>query len=844
VSENAVRNVAHASTLATAALGGLALVACVTGRPWLSAVLPGRPSMGPNMAFGTALAAVGVHLQVVPPVARGRRMVAVACGLLVLALGVATGAEWVLRADTGIDRLLVPAGTAEADAVRSSPLTALALVLAAAGILVFDRVGRRGARPAEWFALATAFVGVTAITGHAYGEGRFYELARGAVVGMSIPGAVAVLLLAAATLLARPGAGFMRRAVGATPGGVLVRRFGLAAVVAPSVLGLLVQLVERAGLRDRSLTFALLATSTIPIGLALVFWTARVVDRTHRALDESHEEERKLRVRLETLGRATVAVAEEVAALPRAPANALLQAILLQARALTHARYGAIGMGNDPAKPFDPWVFSGVSDGAAAAIGRSPRPVGLLGRVAHDGATVRVADVMREDSFDGFPAGHPPMASFLGVPIQFQGMIVGSLYLADKETAAEFSGEDEHLVEILAARAGAALETARAYRSEASGRTWLQSVIDQMPEAVIVTDPRGRIVHMNRAAQVFAHPGAGVGTEVLGGRWALDVRWPSGAAVESNELPLTRAIGRRETVTGLELLLRHPDGRLVPVVANASPIQGHEGEEGVVCVFQDVTLLKEIERLREEWTAVVAHDLRQPIGVISLSAANLTRPGLLTGDAAKAVERIEWATRTLRRMISDLLDASRIESRRLRVDRRRLALGPWLREIVERAAMTVDGFRVRVRVPDDLPDVFADRGRVEQIVTNLLSNAGRYGTPGTDVEVVAVPAGAEVAVSVTNRGPGLTADEIGHLFRRFHRAAGGRGDREGLGLGLFIVRGLVEAHRGRIDVTSTPGETTTFRFTLPAWRERGPLLAPEAASGTPAGRPAGGGRRW
>lgn len=363
-----------------------------------------------------------------------------------------------------------------------------------------------------------------------------------------------------------------------------------------------------------------------------------------------------------------------------------------------------------------------------------------------------------------------------------------------------------------------ALQTAheseqRALRREVRARSWLQDLVDQMPEGVIVTDGERRVVLINRAARAYNPPEA-LFTDPRGNRLSFDVLSPSGEPLAWENLPLVRAVLRGERVTSVELKIRRSDGVLVPMLASATPIAGEaEGQVGAVVVFQDVTLLKEIERMREEWTSVVAHDLRQPVSVISLAADYLARTAALSPSAQTTLERIRKAARTLGRMTSDLLDASRIEARRLKLERRCLRLGPWVLDLVERAGPELGGGRIRVHAAEALPDVDADPQRLEQIMVNLLSNAVKYGDAESDIEITAEARAHDVVVSVANRGAGLEPGELQQVFTRYFRASRAHG--EGAGLGLYIVKGLVEAHGGRVSVESEPGQTTVFRFTLP-----------------------------
>ena len=228
--------------------------------------------------------------------------------------------------------------------------------------------------------------------------------------------------------------------------------------------------------------------------------------------------------------------------------------------------------------------------------------------------------------------------------------------------------------------------------------------------------------------------------------------------------------------------------------------------------------LRELQRMRDEWISIIAHDLRQPVSVIAMSTRNL-RDILSAGDVGKAdqvTDRIARSASVLDRMVSDLLDVSRIDARRLSLQLDDVDAAALVREVVEGMPELASRRVVRMR-PDRAerrPIVRADPARVEQVVTNLLSNAVKYGEPGSEIEVALCESESEIEIAVTNRGEGIEPTELPHVFERFRRAPQRPGV-EGIGLGLYITKALVDAHGGRIWVESTPGQTTTFRFALP-----------------------------
>jgi signal transduction histidine kinase len=267
----------------------------------------------------------------------------------------------------------------------------------------------------------------------------------------------------------------------------------------------------------------------------------------------------------------------------------------------------------------------------------------------------------------------------------------------------------------------------------------------------------------------------------------------------------------------LDLEVIHPDGSIRSILGRGEPVRDAAGLiRGLRGTVQDITELKRLQRMREEWTSVIAHDLRQPIGSIAMCADLLLRiDDFEKKERAKLTDRIRSAAFTLARMVDDLLDISQMETQRLHLDRKWIDPRRSVCETVERLSQMMNDLHVEISDSGDLSPVFADPVRVEQVLGNLLSNAVKYGDK-KEILVRLDRREDEIEISVTNHGPGITEKESTRLFDRFSRAKSVRDSNvPGLGLGLYISKGLVEAHAGRIWVDSVPNETTTFHFTLP-----------------------------
>jgi signal transduction histidine kinase len=226
--------------------------------------------------------------------------------------------------------------------------------------------------------------------------------------------------------------------------------------------------------------------------------------------------------------------------------------------------------------------------------------------------------------------------------------------------------------------------------------------------------------------------------------------------------------------------------------------------------------LGEIDRLKDEFFTGISHDLRTPLAAIGWSADLLQggSAGPLTPKQQRLVETIQSSSQRLLALVGQILELGRLRAGQLQLDLRptdlRRAIGRALDEV--RPLAEHGQLRLDAAMPVDLPPVSADAERVQQIVVNLLANAVRFTPPGGRVSVSAVRETTEVAVQVADTGVGIPADLVSKIFDPYEQAHRGRG---GSGVGLTVVRGLVEAHGGRVWAESEEGRGSRFTFTLP-----------------------------
>jgi two-component system sensor histidine kinase KdpD len=293
---------------------------------------------------------------------------------------------------------------------------------------------------------------------------------------------------------------------------------------------------------------------------------------------------------------------------------------------------------------------------------------------------------------------------------------------------------------------------------------------------------------------------------------------PRGRTVE---IPLTAHL---KPLGAIRLETQTPDSRISPTtlrLVNTFAAQAGLFIERTILARAAgrAHLLEESDRLKSALLSSVSHDLRTPLSAIKASATVLLQEDLALEPAARSdlLSAINEETDRLNHLVGDLLDMSRIEAGALLLKRDWCDLDELIRGVVRRYAAQLDGFRVRMNWPPDLPLVMADYVQVDRVVTNLLENAIRYTPPGSEIRIEAHADAAEMTVAVANQGPAIPERLQTHLFEKFYRISEDRSEDMGTGLGLSICKGIVEAHGGRIRLESPveSGAGARFSFTMP-----------------------------
>jgi signal transduction histidine kinase len=285
------------------------------------------------------------------------------------------------------------------------------------------------------------------------------------------------------------------------------------------------------------------------------------------------------------------------------------------------------------------------------------------------------------------------------------------------------------------------------------------------------------------------------------------------------------------------------EGVRVPIDSAVAPIHDERDRLlGYVLVARDVSLEREIDVLKSTLVSTVSHELRTPLTMIKGFSELLLHREIDPKRARAALREINVSAERLSRLIDDLLSVSRIESGRIGLEVEPVNLAEVVDEVVGPfAAQHPDRFEVSV----DSIEAMADRDKLIQILTNLVSNAVKYSPDGAPIEVTSEIQGGSALIRVRDRGIGMSEAEVETAFEKFSRVQRPEVQNVvGTGLGLYITKSLVEAHGGQIWLESEPGVGSTFHCTLPlaanADEEPNPVTAGVAVSGVAAGVGGGG----
>jgi PAS domain S-box-containing protein len=404
----------------------------------------------------------------------------------------------------------------------------------------------------------------------------------------------------------------------------------------------------------------------------------------------------------------------------------------------------------------------------------------------------------------------------VALPMSMRRELIGALYVF-RAYGTGFTANDRQILASFADQATIAVYNAQLYERVSQEKRRLDAILEYSADGVMILDAGHHIAVFNRAlAQLSLWSAA----DALGRhhddviRWAhLETDLDLGAAVAGG-WPLSSA--RQLYVEGD---LRRRNGGTVSVGITYAPLFDREGRlVNIIAGVRDITRFREAEEIKSTFISVISHELKTPVALIKGYADTLLRkdarwePGTMQESLTVILEEAD----RLNQLIDNLLDASRLQVGALPLEMDQVALDALAERVAGRFRTQTQIHDIVVRFPPDLPLAEGDPRRLEQVLNNLLSNAIKYSPDGGTIEISGRATDHDVIVTVSDEGVGIPFEEQSRVFERFFRGARERHQRTpGAGLGLYLVKAIVEAHAGRTWVESDPGKGAAFSFAVP-----------------------------
>jgi len=391
------------------------------------------------------------------------------------------------------------------------------------------------------------------------------------------------------------------------------------------------------------------------------------------------------------------------------------------------------------------------------------------------------------------------LLSGVGLPLIFHEQVIGVIFIF-RSYAGVFSADDRVLLQSFADQAAIAVRNAQLYQQVRHEKRRLDALLDAVADGMFILSPDHTIERCNPAfARLYGAPRAAIRgrkhAEII--RWAeIEQGFPLETA-EANGWPLTP--GATLYVQGD--LIRAGDLPPLPVGITYAPLTSPEGTLiNIIATVRDITHFREAEELKSTFISIVSHELKTPIALIKGYVSTLRRDDV-RWDAEvvkESLQVIEEEADRLAQLVEGLLEASRLQAGAVELRLGEVSLYHLAARLTRRMAVSDPKHTYENRLPPDFPTVEADEQRMEQVLSNLLSNAAKYSPEGTAIWVEGLARDDQVVVCVQDEGPGIAPEDAPHIFDRFYRSRDAVNQTKGAGLGLYLARAIVEAHRGRI----------------------------------------------
>ena len=411
---------------------------------------------------------------------------------------------------------------------------------------------------------------------------------------------------------------------------------------------------------------------------------------------------------------------------------------------------------------------------------------------------------------------HDPI---IALPLKIEGKSVGLIYVVRPCAAESFTSNDQQALSFFADQAAISVQNVRLLSQLAEERFKIESILESSADGIMIIDPERHIVRFNAGAERIS----GWSKEEAIGSHCFEVlrmRDIYGKNLCQNRCPIVKNI---EGFASFAATLITKQGQDVDIDLSYSVARSPDGGLLATMVnIHDIRHLREIENLRSALLAAVSHELQTPIAIIKAYAHTLARPDAEWGRETiiSKLHAIEEESDHLSDLVGKLLYTSRIEGGDVSLNRLLLDLGIEARRVAKRFAEVREDCRVQVDFSPDVPPVFADPEKIDEVLTNLVDNAMKFSPAGGTITISGEVQDGNVLVVIADEGVGIPISDQERIFERFYRVEDVPAIQvRGAGLGLYICQTLIEAHGGRIWVESEPNSGSRFVFSLPTATE-------------------------
>ena len=472
--------------------------------------------------------------------------------------------------------------------------------------------------------------------------------------------------------------------------------------------------------------------------------------------------------------------------------DSVLKSVLSAAVKLTNAEEGSLLLLDEETDELYMRASHNFEKGFADTF-RLPVSDTLAGQVMASGKPL----ILSKGSLEKIKTAYLVQA-LIYVPLKFEEKIIGVLGVDNRLHRLPFTDRDLLLISLLADYAAIAIENARLYQATENERTKFEAVLSNMGDAVMILDQEQRIQLINTTMS----NALGISAEKLINNLVPEV-------IEQSDFLMLLKLDKEKPTQYHEISLN--DNRIFSAqYTNISNV-------GAVITMQDISHLKELNRLKDNFVHTVSHDLRSPLTAVLGYAELLERVGQVNEQQREFIRRINASVQDITALINDLLDLGKIEAG-FDFRRESIQLGNILRYTLDNIKILAENKKqtLDINIATDLPPVRGNPVRIRQMFDNLIGNAIKYTPKEKKVCVELQCEDNQIILKVADQGQGIPQEDQPHIFEKFYRASNISSSATGTGLGLAIVKTIVESHNGRIWVESKVDEGSTFFVILPS----------------------------